>query len=468
MALTGRPDGPPLLAPGPFAAAARAAVVRLRRLAGPRFPADLDGAALLGEHAAILGLGRRGTIAPGGSCRLLRGADGWLAVNLTRPDDRRLVPAWLAEVEAAAGVSAVDDGGGEVSAAGALDAADDDVWARVARGVPRAAVAPLVARARLLGLAAAVAAPPDASAPPLLRVTATGAPRVPPPGAVPLVVDLSALWAGPLCAHLLGLAGARVVKVESTGRPDGARRGPAAFHDLLNAGKESVALDFASAADRAILRRLVMRADVVVTSARRRALLGLGLDAAALAARVPGLTWVSITGYGHAGLGAEWVAFGDDAGVAAGLAIATGCRAAASRVRANGSSSAPAEKDLPPLFCGDALADPLTGVHAAAAAYESWRAGGGRLLDLALRDVVAHVLGDARGAGTAEVLPRQDADAWEVVAGGERETVRVPRARRPAGRARLLGADTARVLADLDLEPARSPTPAAPSARLTR
>ena len=40
----------------------------------------------------------------------------------------------------------------------------------------------------------------------------------------PLVVDLSALWAGPLCAHLLGLAGARVVKVESLGRPDGARR----------------------------------------------------------------------------------------------------------------------------------------------------------------------------------------------------------------------------------------------------
>jgi len=30
-----------------------------------------------------------------------------------------------------------------------------------------------------------------------------------------VVVDLSALWAGPLCANVLGLAGARVIKVES-------------------------------------------------------------------------------------------------------------------------------------------------------------------------------------------------------------------------------------------------------------
>jgi hypothetical protein len=45
---------------------------------------------------------------------------------------------------------------------------------------------------------------------------------------------------------LLALAGARVVKVESTRRLDGARSGSSAFYDLLNAGKESVALDFAS------------------------------------------------------------------------------------------------------------------------------------------------------------------------------------------------------------------------------
>ena len=62
----------------------------------------------------------------------------------------------------------------------------------------------------------------------------------------PRVVDLSALWAGPLAASLLQRNGAEVIKVEDTRRPDGARRGDAAFYDLLNAGKRSVALDLSS------------------------------------------------------------------------------------------------------------------------------------------------------------------------------------------------------------------------------
>ena len=40
----------------------------------------------------------------------------------------------------------------------------------------------------------------------------------------PLVVDLAALWAGPLAASLLTMAGARVIKIESRTRPDAARR----------------------------------------------------------------------------------------------------------------------------------------------------------------------------------------------------------------------------------------------------
>ena len=60
------------------------------------------------------------------------------------------------------------------------------------------------------------------------------------------MVDLSALWAGPLAASLLLEAGARVVKVEARDRPDGARSGPRPFFDLLNAGKESVAIDLSA------------------------------------------------------------------------------------------------------------------------------------------------------------------------------------------------------------------------------
>jgi hypothetical protein len=370
----------------------------------------LDGPALLGERAAIFGTSRRGTTSPGGTCRLLRAADGWIAVNLARPADVSLLPAWLGE------------------------GSTDDPWRFAAERVALRPAAEVVERARLLGLPAAVAAEPSREAPPWCRVAARGpaAPRA--EKEVPLVVDLSSLWAGPLCAQLLAMAGARVVKVESTRRPDGARFGPPGFFDLMNAGKKSAALDFGSDDGRAQLRRLVERAHIVVESSRPRALAQLGIDAASLVESVPGLTWVSITGYGRSEPGAGWVAFGDDAGVAAGLAVAT------------------APEGEPPLFCGDAITDPLTGLHAAVSALASWNGGGGHLLDLALCDVAAHTLAFDPTAKEARVrrAPGSE-DTWEVVAGRERAPVAAPRARSPEGAARSLGADTAAVLAEMDI-----------------
>jgi hypothetical protein len=336
---------------------------------------------------------------------LIRAADGWIAVNLARPDDVTSLPAWLGE--------------GEVS----------DPWSFVAERVAKWSARDVVERARLLGLPAAVAEAPRPDAPPWLRIAARGPSVARRSGEAPLVVDLSSLWAGPLCTNLLRLAGARVIKVESTRRPDGARFGPPAFFDLLNAGKESVALDFGRPDGRAALRRLVECADVVVESARPRALAQLGIEAESLVERVPGLTWVSITGYGRREPGASWVAFGDDAGVAAGLAVAT------------------AREGEPPLFCGDAIADPLTGLHAGVAALASFQEGGGRLLDLALRDVVAHVL--AFGAAQTGAVVRETRAGWEVVAGDERAAVAAPRARTVEDSARPLGADTHAVLGEL-------------------
>jgi hypothetical protein len=405
MALTGRTDGPPLLAPGPLATCARGAVDAIRLLAGERWTSELDGPALLGERAAILGLTRRGTISAGGSCRIIEAADGWIAISLARVDDLRAIPAWLGE--------------GEVG----------DPWEFVASRVALRPAAEIVARARLLGLAAAVAAAPAAVAPPWCRVAARGGSLARVPNELPLVIDLSSLWAGPLCTHLLELAGARVVKLESTRRPDGARSGPPAFFALLNAGKASVALDFGDDSGRRKLRGLLERANIVVESARPRALAQLGVDAESMVKSLPGLTWVSLTGYGRREPGAGWVAFGDDAGVAAGLATATG---------ASGG---------PPLFCGDAIADPLTGLHAALAALACWRGGGGYLLDLALSDVVAHCL--TFGPSPTPATVQRAGAGWEVVAGPERAPVSPPRARPLRGPARPLGADSERVLAEL-------------------
>jgi hypothetical protein len=100
-----------------------------------------------------------------------------------------------------------------------------------------------------------------------------------------------------------------------------------------------------------------------------------------------------------------------------------------------------------PLICGDAIADPLTGMHAALAALASHRSGGGRLLSLPLRDVVAHCIGFARPDGDDELRERWQAWTAEARTNGLDETT--PAARCAAGRARVLGADTESVLASL-------------------
>lgn len=396
MALTGRPHGPALGPPAglvPGLDAVRA--VLHERAAAIGSPVRVDPLALLGERAAIAGLRRAGAISCGGASRLLPARDGWLAVSLARPDDVDLVPAWLER-----------------------PAPPDEVWDVVAGAVAAAPVAALVTRGAMLGLP--VAALP-ASPPPPLHGLAAPAPlprqarRVAGPDTRPrrvdgaLVVDLGSLWAGPLCGQLLALAGADVVKVESTDRPDGARRGPAPFFDLLNAGKRSVALDLRSPTGRDALAALVARADVVVEASRPRALAQMGIDAEAVIGGGGPRVWVSITGYGRRGATADRVAFGDDAAVAGGLV------------------SRDAEG---PCFTADAVADPATGLVAAAAVLDAWAAGGRWLLDVPMAAVAAHLAGPTLPADPA--LP-----------------VAPPRARPPTGRGPSLGEHTDEVLAAL-------------------
>jgi crotonobetainyl-CoA:carnitine CoA-transferase CaiB-like acyl-CoA transferase len=239
-----------------------------------------------------------------------------------------------------------------------------------------------------------------------------------------LVVDLSSLWAGPLCASLFAHLGARVVKVEARHRPDGARNGNSTFYDLLNGDKESVAFDFSSPRDLADLVSLLRHADIVVESARPRALLQLGINAEELVRERAGQTWIRITGHAHCQFPLSRAGFGDDCAVEAGLSWLMH--------RAFGA----------PLFCGDAIADPLTGLHAALAGWASYQAGGGRVIELALADVVAHCI-----AATPADDPTVGARLWHAMAMDLNEE-RFP-ARRPHKIAPRMGAHTHQVLAEL-------------------
>jgi hypothetical protein len=418
MVLTGDPDGPPLVAPGAPASAARGATLALEALTSAIGGLDVvrvDGAALLGERAAIAGLSRLGTSSPGGSCRLLAARQGWAAVNLARESDVELLPAWL-----------------ELDVRG-------DPWAAVAERLARADGLALVERAALMGLAVATVgegAPegwPDRSGPggrspaPWRVEVGPGSVDAVVPRRPGRVVDLSALWAGPLCADLLARAGFEVVKVESTTRPDGARRGPTAFYDLLHGGHRSVVLDFASLSARESLLDLMTTADIVVESSRPRALDGLGLGPEQLWRRAPGVVWVSVTGYGRGGPSRDRVAFGDDAAAAAGL-VAHGA-------------------DGRPRFCGDAIADPLAGMHAAVGAVALWSSGRGGLVDVSLCAVAGSTLrSEGAGGGDHRRGARRGRGGWVLDTADGAVPVRPPRARAVRQQAAEMGAHTREVL----------------------
>jgi crotonobetainyl-CoA:carnitine CoA-transferase CaiB-like acyl-CoA transferase len=224
---------------------------------------------------------------------------------------------------------------------------------------------------------------------------------------------------------LLGLAGARVVKVETPQRLDGARRGNPEFYRLLHAGHRSVLLDPNTAAGRTAMAALVDAADIVIEASRPRALAGFGLDAAAAVAG--GKTWVSITA---AGRGSDRVGFGDDVAAGAGLVAWTG--------------------EGTPVFVGDAIADPLTGLTAAVLAMSAPGDSSGVLWDVAMADVVAATLPE--GPQTAALAARRGASSWVLDTPDGPQPVQPPHRREPpAGEVAAPGAHTGEVLCELGI-----------------
>lgn len=270
-----------------------------------------------------------GLVAPGRfsanrHCGLIRARDGWIALNLAREDDRDCIPA--------------------------LTGCGGDPWQAVARAAAQTTAAAFRDRAIELQLPVAIvgeASPLELAPPRSMRP-------------VRRVLDMSALWAGPLCAALLARTGAAVLRIESVGRPDPVPVASPQLDALINAGKARLALDLRLAADRHVLLERIAASDVLITSARPHALARLGI----VPGRFPDLTWVAITGHGFIGAAAQRVGFGDDCAAAGGL-----CR----------------DRDGAPEFAGDALADPLTGVEAARAVLAGRRG----LIDMAMARVAA-------------------------------------------------------------------------------
>ena len=276
-------------------------------------------------------LGPPGVLSPNRQCRLVEAADGWLAVNLARAEDRALLPAWLGA------------------------APDETGWDAVDRLVRRRGVRELVDDAAFLGLPVAMVGEALPSVPAIASDCPAGgaSPR-------PTVLDLSALWAGPLCAGLLADAGLAVTRVESVTRPDPTPQSGPELDRRINGGKRRMALRL----DDPQLIDLIDGARMIVTSGRPHALARLGLTPERVFARNPGLTWIAITAHGFHGEAAMRVGFGDDCAAAGGLV---------------------ARHDGRPRFIGDALA----GLRAARLALKHLAAGRSGLIEVALAATAA-------------------------------------------------------------------------------
>ncbi len=242
-----------------------------------------------------------------------------------------------------------------------------------------------------------------------------------------LVADLTQNVAGPYCTQILGDLGADIVKVERLGRGDDARAwGPpfwgqeSATFMSVNRNKRSLAVDLKADEGRAVVERLLGRADVFVQSLRAGAAEELGLGYARVAALQPRLVYCSVTAFGTEGPLKDRPGYDP-------LMQAYG-----------GIMSINGHPDQPPARVPVSVVDMGTGMWAVmgilAALRERDRTGGGALVTTALFDTalawsvfqMSHYFATGevprpQGSGTAMIVPYEAfpvVDGWVMIAAG--------------------------------------------------
>ena len=144
-----------------------------------------------------------------------------------------------------------------------------------------------------------------------------------------LVVSMEQAVAAPYCASRLADAGARVIKIERA-EGDFARAydalagGQSTYFVWLNRGKQSLCLDIKAPEDKALLERLLARADVFIQNLAPGAMARAGFGSAVLREKHPRLITVDISGYGEDGEYATMKAYDLLVQAESGLAHVTG------------------------------------------------------------------------------------------------------------------------------------------------
>jgi len=193
------------------------------------------------------------------------------------------------------------------------------------------------------------------------------------------VLDFGQIFQGPYCTLLLAKAGARVIKIEPpAGEPLRRRAEPGKSQifsfAMLNSNKQAVTLNLKSPRGKALLRRMVARADVLLENFSPGTMDGLGVGYAALAEVNPRLVYASGSGFGISGPDRGNLAMDFTIQAASGIMSVTGA------------------PDGPPMKAGPTLVDMMGGIHLYAgimtALYQRTATGRGQLVEVAMQEAV--------------------------------------------------------------------------------
>ena len=225
------------------------------------------------------------------------------------------------------------------------------------------------------------------------------------------VLDIATFIAGPFAATCLAEFGADVIKIEKPGEGDYLRKlGTESeagdtywwFNDARN--KRCITLDLKQEEGKAIFRRMVARADVVVENFRPGTLEKWGLGFDELLAINPRLVMLRVSAYGQQGPKSHLPGFARIAQAYAGLSYITG------------------RPDTPPLIAGSTtLADYLTGLYGAFGIMLALRArertGRGQFIDIGLHDGIFRFLDEIAAVydKTGEVRERMGTETHSSV-----------------------------------------------------
>jgi crotonobetainyl-CoA:carnitine CoA-transferase CaiB-like acyl-CoA transferase len=198
------------------------------------------------------------------------------------------------------------------------------------------------------------------------------------------VLDFTRILAGPFAAMFLGDMGAEVVKIEEPGKGDDTRGWPpfvggeATYFLSVNRNKKSLTLNMKTPAAREILKRLIVKADVVLENFRPGTMERLGVGFEQSHALNPRLVYCSISGFGESGPEASRPGYDLIVQGEAGIMDITGF------------------PDGPPVKVGNSIADLVAGMSAAQgitlALLARERSGRGQKVEIGMLDVMASLL----------------------------------------------------------------------------